>query len=620
MANITCPQCKRFVDDSIKLCPGCKFNIRKYVKDTKKKGGTVGGFISFGSIYGREGDKDKGADLDFLKPGKAAKKEEAEAAPAAVEEVQAAPVSVVAAAPEPEVETVEATISPTPYSADSTHTVRISGEKGVSSVDPAALFPPTPATPFRPAYKPKVLMAGPVYDPNYHKEHQQAAEAQAAAEARAAEVERLEAESRAAEEAQAAENARREAEARAEEEARAARERAEEEARKAAAAAAELAMFGKPETPAVPEYTPAAAAAPAVPEYNPSAAAAAAAVPSYTPAAAAAPAVPSYNPAAAAPAAPPYTPAAPYAAAPAAPYAAPAAPYAAPAAPYAAPAAPAAPYAAPYAAPVSPFPAATPASPYQSGVSAYHNTTPARQVQPAQPAYQAAPVAEAASAPASEGTISGNTDGLFESASLIQGHGGGALSGATGPTILEKLRAEEEKKKAEESIFDSPSLRAAEKALKNGTQRPAGGLSGEISFENYITPERGSYGQATAYQIQQAAYVAAGSSQTPGKVPPYAANPGSGPGGMSSYLPSGPGSPAFGGASAMPAYAAQPGGLPAYAAQPGGMPAFVPQAPSASPLYGAQPYTNPVANPLLSGASSNPILGGTPSGNPLLGG
>ncbi|MBR3525015.1 MAG: hypothetical protein IKO11_04125 [Lachnospiraceae bacterium] len=613
MANITCPQCKRFVDDSIKLCPGCKFNIRKYVKDTKKKGGTVGGFISFGSIYGREGDKDKGADLDFLKPGKAAKKEEA--APAAVEEVQAAPVSVVAVAPEPEVETVEATISPTPYSADSVHTVRISGEKGVSSVDPAALFPPTPATPFRPAYKPKVLTAGPVYDPNYHKEHQQAAEAQAAAEARAAEVERLEAESRAAEEAQAAENARRQAEAQAEEEARAARERAEEEARKAAAAAAELAMFGKPETPAVPEYTPAAAAAPAAP-----------AVPPYTPAAAAAPAVPPYTPAAAAaPAAPYAAPAAPYAAAPATPYAAPyaaapAAPYAAPAAPYAA--APAAPYAAPAApyAPASPFPAAAPVPPYQSGVSAYHNTTPARQVQPAQPAYQAAPAAAAAVEQPSVGTISGNTDGLFESASLIQGHGGGALSGATGPTILEKLRAEEEKKKAEESIFDSPSLRAAEKALKNGTQQPAGGLSGEISFENYITPERGSYGQATAYQIQQAAYVAAGSSQAPGKVPPYAANPGSGPGGMSSYMPSGPGSPAFGGVSAMPAYAAQPGGLPAYAAQPGGMPAFVPQAPSASPLYGAQPYVNPVANPMLSGASSNPILGGAPSGNPILGG
>jgi hypothetical protein len=203
------------------------------------------------------------------------------------------------------------------------------------------------------------------------------------------------------------------------------------------------------------------------------------------------------------------------------------------------------------------------------------------------------------------GTISGTSDGLFESASLIQGHGGGALSGATGPTILEKLRAEEERKKAEESIFDSPSLRAAEKALKNGTQQPAGGLSGEISFENYITPERGSYGQATAYQIQQAAYVAAGASQAPGKVPPYAANPGSGPGGMSSYMPSGPGSPAFGGGAAMPAYAPQPG-LPAYAAQPGGMPAFAPQAaPAMAPAYGSQPaYAAPTANPLLSGASS----------------
>ena len=98
MANITCPQCKRFVDDSTKLCPGCKFNIRKYVKETKKKGGTVGGFISFGSIYGREGDKDKGADLDFLKPASPAKKEPAPAAaPAPEPAVEEAPAPV----PEP---------------------------------------------------------------------------------------------------------------------------------------------------------------------------------------------------------------------------------------------------------------------------------------------------------------------------------------------------------------------------------------------------------------------------------------------------------------------------------------------------------------------------------------
>ena len=32
MANITCPQCSRFVDDSAKFCPGCKYNIKKYVK------------------------------------------------------------------------------------------------------------------------------------------------------------------------------------------------------------------------------------------------------------------------------------------------------------------------------------------------------------------------------------------------------------------------------------------------------------------------------------------------------------------------------------------------------------------------------------------------------------
>ena len=51
MANITCPQCKRFVDDTTKTCPGCKFNIKKYVKDMKKKGMSLTSSLSLTGVY-----------------------------------------------------------------------------------------------------------------------------------------------------------------------------------------------------------------------------------------------------------------------------------------------------------------------------------------------------------------------------------------------------------------------------------------------------------------------------------------------------------------------------------------------------------------------------------------
>ena len=157
---------------------------------------------------------------------------------------------------------------------------------------------------------------------------------------------------------------------------------------------------------------------------------------------------------------------------------------------------------------------------------------------------------------------------------------------------MEKIRMEEEKKKEEEAmIFESPNLRAEERAIKNGTGQPIGGaLSNEITFDSVSSAERGSFGQATAYQLQQAAYVAAGASQAPGKLPPYAAQQPVGPGGMASYHQSGPGSPAFAAsAPAAPAFAAAP---------PGAM---------AAPAMAAPPIGGPA--PAL-GANGNPLLGG----------
>ncbi|MDE6531331.1 MAG: hypothetical protein K2K96_11290, partial [Lachnospiraceae bacterium] len=56
MAMLECPGCKRIVDDTAKTCPGCKYNIKKYVKqmhkDTKKSGrSNAFGSIGLNSIY-----------------------------------------------------------------------------------------------------------------------------------------------------------------------------------------------------------------------------------------------------------------------------------------------------------------------------------------------------------------------------------------------------------------------------------------------------------------------------------------------------------------------------------------------------------------------------------------
>ena len=566
MANITCPQCSRFVDDSAKFCPGCKYNIKKYVKEMKKKGGTVSGSISFGSVYSKtSAGTDIVPELEFLKPA-APEPAPAPAAPAYEESVRSyEPAPAAPAAPayeEPSYPDSDPPVVPT-YEEPAPATTE---SRGVSTVDPRTLFPKDTIPTFRPAYKPRVLASAPAYDPNYKKSGEVPAAAPAAPEAPAAP--------------------------------------AYQEPAPAAPAAPVAAI---PVTPAAPA-APVAAVPPEALLYQQPAPAAPAA-PAYQPATPVAPAAPAYQPAApVTPAAPAYQPAAPAGGIPAAAAAAAAIPPEALLYQQPAPAAPAAPYQAPAAA------YQAPAAAYQtsSSLSRSGGFTAARPVQSAAP-YQQQYAQRQQPAPA--------VTGVFESAALNCGvGGGGALSGeVSGPTILEKLRAEEEEKKANASIFESPNLRAAEKELKNGTRQPAGGLHGEISFENYIAPERGSFGQATAYQIQQAAYVAAGANGGgQSSVPPYAVQPGAGPGGMAYQLTPTPSTPAYAQQSTQPAYAATPGqaaSVPAFAAGPGmGNPY--------APVNGAIPYITQTpaggSNPML-GGGGNPILAAG-NANPLLGG
>lgn len=560
MANITCPQCSRFVDDSAKFCPGCKYNIKKYVKEMKKKGGTVSGSISFGSVYSKtSAGTDVVPELEFLKPAAPEPAPAPEpAAPVYEEPVQAYEPAAPAyeeAYPVSDPPVVPTYEEPAPAATES---------RGVSTVDPRTLFPKDTIPTFRPAYKPRVLASAPAYDPNYKKTTEAAAAAPAYEEPAAPAYEEPAAPAAPAAPVPVPVPAA--------------------PAAPAAAVPPEALLYQQPvpAAPAAPAYQP---AAPAAPAYQP-----AAPVPAYQ--AASSSGIPAS--AAAAAAVPPeallYQQPAP--AATAAPYQAPAAAYQAPAAAYQAPSAAA------YQAP--------------SSYSRSGGFTAARPVQNAAP-YQQQYAQRQQPTPAATG--------VFESAALNCGiGGGGALSGEiSGPTILEKLRAEEEERKANASIFESPNLRAAEKELKNGTRQPAGGLHGEISFDNYIAPERGSFGQATAYQIQQAAYVAAGANGGgQSSVPPYAVQPGAGPGGMAYQLAPTPATPPYAQQASQPAYAATPGqaaSVPAFAAGPGmGNPY--------APVNGAIPYITQTpaasANPML-GGGGNPILGAG-SANPLLGG
>lgn len=200
---------------------------------------------------------------------------------------------------------------------------------------------------------------------------------------------------------------------------------------------------------------------------------------------------------------------------------------------------------------------------------------------------------------------------VFESASLNAGvlNGGGALSGVlSGPTIMEKIAEEKRIQKENESIFESASLRKAEKELKAGTRQAAGGLQGELPLDAYRNNGVQRFGEASEYQRQMAAQAQGANGAVPpyAKQPPYAA--------PTSYGQAAPyAQQQVGGAAA-------PGGLnPMFAAPQSGNPLFGGGIPQAA----QNPYTQTAPgapNGLLAQpqASANPLFGGSPAGNPML--
>ncbi len=227
-------------------------------------------------------------------------------------------------------------------------------------------------------------------------------------------------------------------------------------------------------------------------------------------------------------------------------YSAPAAPtpapaYSAPVAP-GAPAAPAPSYSAPsyptqpptynaptpapaYSAPIAPGAPAAPAPAYSAPVAPAANVAPAPEVpevvfespslnrKPDAPKFVAPkyekPINQQAganvgnransstpwsAAPAAAPEDPAAASGPFESAILnttTVGSGGGALSGMfSKPTVMEQIRAEKERERAEASIFDSPTLRAQEKAINSGAQAPLGGLHGNMSIAEFMEQQK----------------------------------------------------------------------------------------------------------------------------------
>jgi len=194
MANIVCPGCSRIVDDSVRVCPGCKYNIKKYVKDLKKKGGITGS-ISLGSAY----DEAKSSapvlpELDFLKP-KPAGGPIGGSAPE-LDFLKSAPAPAPAAAPVPELDFLKSAPAPAAPAAAPVPETQIYGttpyqpDNSAPSYDAPEAAPAaeSEAAPVHPApeyvkntlkYKPKVMAtSAPEYDPDYKTKQ---LEAQAAA-------------------------------------------------------------------------------------------------------------------------------------------------------------------------------------------------------------------------------------------------------------------------------------------------------------------------------------------------------------------------------------------------------------------------------------------------------
>ena len=413
MANIVCPGCSRIVDDSVRVCPGCKYNIKKYVKDLKKKGGITGS-ISLGSAY----DEAKSSapvlpELDFLKPKPAGGPIGGPApAPAAapvpeLDFLKSAPAPAApAAAPVPETQIY----GTTPYQPDTSAPSYDAPAAAAAPVPETQIYGTTPyqpeasapsydapeaapaayseAAPVHPApeyvkntlkYKPKVMAtSAPEYDPDYKTKQ---LEAQAAA---------------------------------------------------AAAAVPETQIYGTAPA-ATPAPAPAVTPVPETQIYGTAPAAAPVPAPAYQAAAPAAGGI--------------------YGAAPATP-------------------------------PVAPNVLADPpvggfsASPSQNSNLSAHTASNINM--PNGGLLQAASTGEQ----------------LFDSPLLnltAVRSGAGALSGATGPSIMDKLREEEERKKMENDfVFESPNLRREESKIKTvGTANAGGALSniGDMTFD-YDDPDK----------------------------------------------------------------------------------------------------------------------------------
>ncbi|MBR3305945.1 MAG: hypothetical protein IKI75_01660 [Lachnospiraceae bacterium] len=573
MASITCPDCKRFVDESVKFCPGCKFNIRKYVKELKKGGGSLSTSISLGSVYSNSKTRTAAPALDFLKSAPAEPEPVAEPVQAAAPE--AAPVyEPSAAVPAYGPSAPEAgTSSVTPSDLFGTAAVQPEVPGTQVYAEPATAQPAIPpeaqmyGTPAQASPAASPLYGGPTAQPTIPPEAQiYGAPAQASPAASplyggpAAQP----------------------------------------------TIPPEAQIYGAPAQPA-PSASPlygGSAAQPAIPPeaqmYGPPAGTQPAIPPEaqmYGPPAGTQPAIPPeaqmYGPPAGTqPAIPPE-----------------AQIYGPPAGTQAV--APGGGAAGLYGGPQPAIPSQNPFANNQNqqsmnggsitSIGGYSGTTPARETSPMAP-YSAEAQQAKQSAMEQRGPVELGPDGqpLFESESLGRvAKGGGALSGVSNrPTIMERLRAEEERKKAEESIFESASLRKHEKDLNAGLVQAGGALHSDISFTNYAAPERGSYGRVTAEQLRQAAYVAAGNTPNNGQAP-YAApqraqqaapqmnSPlyGGPQNVMPAFAPGGGGAPAFAPGAGSPAFAPGPG-APAFVPG-GGMPAFTPGGNPGGPAGGA---------------------------------
>ena len=596
MANIVCPQCHRIVDEGTRSCPGCKFNIKKYVKDMKKNGGSFNSTISLGSVYSHNDDSSL-PELDFLKNPPVREPEPAPqpAAPVA-EPAPAAPV--VAEAPVPDApqeytimqgnvqpaqtygtapaqapvmsSTQEFTITPGNAQPTQSHAIpqaatTVSGQSAASASPASSRF----------AYKPRTAAAAPAYDPDYKAKQQAAqAEQQQVAEAPVMTAEPVQ----------------------------------EVYAQPATQPTEQPSLYA---APAQPEAQPSLYAAPAQSAVQPSLYAA----PTQTeaqPSLYAAPAQP-------APQTDPGAPASLYGTAPAQP------------APQTDPGAPASLY-------------GTAPSKNDSGIKANLYTLDSSEQHTEVGVHAGIGGSSSRTVIEKLGGMEEKKESnlilvdpaqsggpMFESPLLNQTvvkSGGGALTGTSKVSIMEKIRQEEmAREEALNSVFESPNLRKAEKKIQSGGGAAGGALSnmGDMSFD-FGNPEEDNIFKTQKYKIgaggdeqrQQQAMDKAlqealkeAQRMEQGRILPQP--------GVVSPQPSMPAG------SSMYGQSAAPGGSPMYGqpAAPGGSPMYgQPAAPGGNPLYG-QPAA-PSGNPLYgqpAAPGGNPLYGqpAAPSGNPLYG-